>query len=270
MDHQKLLLFLSQVITIREKSGTADRDLFDCLQHFTRKPLADFVALALETEQPFEEFHAEILSAFIPSRIANQLRFDTVNRLQGEEEPLASYVQEMRMQAEVLQMNMSERQLVDTIVANLNVKTRSLLSYEARPRTLQGLLQLCVSAQDYQLADARRPKGSSRNSFASLFYNADRQELPKPRVHAVQVPCAPAQTSTCNQAISGNVQTLPGMVFSDPPAQPRAPNVTQPPPSFARPAVPIPPAPHRSRGVQCYLCNQYGHVVRDCPSRPKN
>ena len=275
LDHNLLLQFLLHVIRIREKSGCPDEDLFDCLQHFTQRPLADFVAIALEQGDSFEDFHTEVLSALLPSRIANQLRYETLNRLQGEDEALTTYVQEMRNQVEVLQMGLSERQLVDTIISNSNAKTRSLLSMDNRPRTLQGLLRLCISAQDLLYADARRPKGSSRNSFSRFFAE---KTSDRARVHAVEVPTVDVNhVSVPTYTISATTNSIPPVPsFSNvnaasaqvPPSAPQL-DLSRPPPTVPNGSS-VPKTAHRKRDPQCFLCQQYGHMVRNCPTRPKN
>lgn len=252
LDHQVLLQFLAQALLIREKAGWSDEELLDCLQHFTRRPLADFVTSALVQHLTFDKFHEEVLSALLPLRIGNQLRFDTLNRLQGEDETLISYVQEMRIQAQVLQLRLSERQLVDQIISNVNPKTRALIAYNDKPKSLHGLLQLCINAQDYQYADSHRPRTSNRSSFTKLFSSEQRFE--KARVHNLG---------------SRPEESRPPMAVATFP-----PDVSRPPPqnSNSQSGSNKFVSDNGRRVMRCFHCSELGHISRNCPNKnqPKN
>jgi hypothetical protein len=71
---------------------------------------------ALSDRHSFERFHEQLLTRFVPARQLSHLRVERYERVQANNEPLASYIQSVREAALVLRITETESQVVSRII----------------------------------------------------------------------------------------------------------------------------------------------------------
>lgn len=236
LDRELLLKFIGRILRMKEQPHLQDEELFDCIFPFTSPPLSDLIRSAMDQPLTFEEFHTELLRQFFPRA---SFAYSRVDRRQGETESLSSYVQDIIFSARVLKVRMTEKELVDTVLANLNSVSRNHCAFQQRPTTLGELNQLCVISQDYALADQNRPKEAAKNSIYQSI-------LP-------------------NKISTNHIDPQPIEVKLDPTVDNNKDPVNSQPAKFGA----------EKKVFKCFRCDKIGHTARFCRSKlddvpPKN
>ena len=65
-----------------------------CIRDRCKPPLKDRVLESLSSQLPVEELHTTLIKYFIPTGIYEELKRNTVLRVQGDHETLAHYIAE--------------------------------------------------------------------------------------------------------------------------------------------------------------------------------
>jgi hypothetical protein len=138
-----------------------DSAIYEIVYPYCRGELLAFVTKAITGRLSFETFHAQLLGQFIPSRQLSQLRVERYERVQGEEEPLASYVQSIRYSALTLRIRETEAQVVERIVEALTPAQRACFIFKLlqRPLSNSSSWSLCTGIS---LMWIRRERGNRR------------------------------------------------------------------------------------------------------------
>ena len=118
-----------------------------------KPPLRDRVLESLNSTLPVEELHTTIIKYFIPTGIYEEIKRNTVLRVQGAHERLAHYIADIRESSRLLQVDWTEKQLVDTILVGLSPEERSRLALISRPLTFADLEQCSVHSSNVWYAD---------------------------------------------------------------------------------------------------------------------
>jgi len=147
--------FLLKVINIC-KVG----QISELLYPYCRGELLTCLNQALEEREQFDHFHARLLHHFIPARQLSILRMEKYERVQGEQESLAMYVQAVRDAALVLQITECEAEVVARIVQGLNPTQRARFVFQAPPSTFAQLEQLAVVDRNVIYADSTKANRS--------------------------------------------------------------------------------------------------------------
>jgi hypothetical protein len=133
-----------------------DSAIYEIMYPYCRGELLAFVTKALTVLRSFETFHALLLGQFIPSRQLSQLRVDRYVRVQGEGEPLATYVQSIRDAGLMLRIRETEAQVVERIVEGLTPAHRARYDFQAPPFSFRQLEQLAVVDRNIAYTDQTR------------------------------------------------------------------------------------------------------------------
>ncbi|KAG8265203.1 hypothetical protein J6590_100004 [Homalodisca vitripennis] len=128
-----LLAFLQEAFKIQEFPGMTDLVLMEILAPFCLRPLSDRLLDCLKRRASFDEFHAQVIEYFIPGRVMERLRVERIYRPQAPGETLSQFVGEIRGVAQILRLDLSERQLVDIILEGINLEDRCRLVFCTRP-----------------------------------------------------------------------------------------------------------------------------------------
>jgi hypothetical protein len=155
---QDLLKFITIAIKIKTCLEMPDAQLFQLLFPYSHGLLSEKIQKAMKLNSSFDTFHADLIYSFIPSRMLSLFEQERFYRLQNEGEPLSTYIHNIRENAQVLRLNKSECQIVDTILEGLNPLERQRILFQNRPRNFAELDDLCIHAQNFQFADMQRKR----------------------------------------------------------------------------------------------------------------
>ena len=152
----QLLVFLTEVIRIRDLSMLTDSQLLELIFPHCLDALAGKVMAALQGAWEFERLHREILECFIPRRLFDQLQREKYERLQREGETFATYICSVKDAARVLRLPVSERDVVNNIIEGLAPTQRSRFVVQAMPTNYRELDQLAILDQNLTFANQQR------------------------------------------------------------------------------------------------------------------
>ena len=79
----KLLAFIKYLLQIKDLQQLSDREILQVLLPKCRPPLKDRVQVSLSSQHPVEELHTTLIRHFIPTGIYEELKQNTVLRVQG-------------------------------------------------------------------------------------------------------------------------------------------------------------------------------------------
>ena len=154
------------------KRQLSDCQILQVLLPKCRPPLKDRVQESLSSQHPVEELHTTLIRHFIPTGIYEDLKRNTVLRVQGAHERLTHYISEIRESSLLLKVNWSEQQLVETILVGLSPEERSRLALINRPNTFAELEQCCIHSSNVWYSDQNRrallPQTQRRNETQPL------------------------------------------------------------------------------------------------------
>ena len=152
----KLLNFIKYLLQIKDLQQLNDWQILQVLLPKCKPPLRDRVLESLSSTLPGEELHTTIIKHFIPTGIYEEIKRNTVLRVQGAHERLAHYIADIRESSRLLQVNWSEKQLVDTILVGLSPEERSRLALINRLHTFADLEQCSIHSSNVWYADQNR------------------------------------------------------------------------------------------------------------------
>lgn len=150
-----LLKFLKTCINVRNSFPSLCMDFLTLLIPYTSGPLHDCLLRHIVTND-FNSFHRETLNLFIPVRQFQSLKTNLFLRCQSVGEPLASFIISVKEAAQVLLLDVTEKDVVNNIIEGLNPEVRSCLVFSSRPSTYAELDRLCVEVMNVQFTDAQR------------------------------------------------------------------------------------------------------------------
>jgi hypothetical protein len=146
------------VLKMRHVRQMREDGIYDMMFPYCRGELLACVTNTLVNRESFENVHVRLLREFIPSR---QLRMDVYERVQGEGDCLASYVQAISDAALVLRIQENEAQMVERIVEGFSPSQRTRLVFQTPPPSLRHLEQLTALDRNILYADRRRTRQSA-------------------------------------------------------------------------------------------------------------
>ncbi|XP_063227204.1 uncharacterized protein LOC134533635 [Bacillus rossius redtenbacheri] len=168
----KFLHFLQLIVKLRQSNSLHEAQLLEIIYPFTLGPLAERTNLAISQNLTFDKYHEDILSFFIPSRLLTQLQLSHFNRLQKPGEPLAVYVNEVKEAAAIFRLQVSEQEVINTILDGLSPEERSRLVFLSKPSSFSELDRMCIHSQNVRFADYHRnthfPQSSSFKQSKNL------------------------------------------------------------------------------------------------------
>jgi stress-induced morphogen len=96
----------------------------------------------IEFQFDLAQFHGDVLRFFIPKRLFEKLKQFMFGRVQRKDESFSSYVNSVKDAAVVLQLPVSENEIVSNIVEGLNPTQRSRFVFKLLSDNLAALDRL--------------------------------------------------------------------------------------------------------------------------------
>jgi len=153
-----LLQLLGGMLRLKDFGELRDQELLRLMVPHCRGPLADRLSGSLSSKMSVEDFHAQVLSFFIPARLLDQLKTDMFYRPQLNNESMAGYIGSVKDAWRVLRLPMRETEVVEVVLEGLAPAERSRLVMGSRPKSFDDLDRLCIYSQSIKLADGQRAR----------------------------------------------------------------------------------------------------------------
>lgn len=233
---QKLVTFLKGLLDIKDIPHVTDDQALTVLLAYVRPPLKDRVQDAVNNQLSIDRLHTQIIQHFIPTGIYDELKRNTVMRTQGHGERLANFIAEVRQAARVLKVDLTEFELVETILSRLSPEERSRLALISRPRNFTELEQCCIYSSNVWYADQNRK---------NLRANDPSRTQTQPTI------TFPNTRNALNP--QNNSESTP----------------TNRNHTHRKSWTPSRPNMHPNETPRCYNCNERGHYSRNCRKEKK-
>ena len=199
LEISELLLFLRNLSELRTQTNLNTNQIYELLPGFTTQPLLSKVLECKNTSCNLDQLHSQIISTFLPVTLREKLKQDLVLRPQKPREPLSIYINEIKINSQILQTGFSESEIVSLIKIGLCPEIRNKLIFETNPTSFKDLDQLCISVNNIQYNDFLRnqlfnPSGTHQKgpiSENSSNYN------PNKKVHYTSVQNQHSDVKTC-------------------------------------------------------------------------
>lgn len=241
LEIKPLISFLRDMITIKNETNLTDTQLFEILPSYSRAPLSTKILQCKNQGLSIDSLHQNIIATFIPIILREKLKQELVYRPQLPNEPLSLYINEIKINNQMLKTGLSEPELISFIINGLRPEVRNQILFENNPQSFEDLDRLClnlnnVSYNDYvrnQLAVNRNPN----HNFMPHYAQQNNFQPYKPRPNL--------QQNQPQQYRSNLQQSNPRHHFNA--------------------------ARNQSQEIKtCYNCNRKGHIARQCFRNQKN
>lgn len=120
--------------------------------------LGDIVSLLVEEQRGLSELRARVLASRLSARLRSELINKYLFRVQHQGETVAHYVGEVRTAATALDVNISEGEVVTSIIQGLCPEDRSRVVFGKEPATFRELEELLVKIEGVRQGDMRRAR----------------------------------------------------------------------------------------------------------------
>lgn len=148
LNTEKLLKFLQNLCKIQKECSLTENDIFSLVSPYVQGPLLNKLLECKSKNYSLKHLQKELLEYFVPLSLREKLKNDLVLRPQHTNEPLAIYIEQIKMFNEILQCTYTEQELVSIIKAGINPKCRNSLTFSNNPISFQDLDALCVNSQN--------------------------------------------------------------------------------------------------------------------------
>lgn len=182
-----LLHFLRNLIKITTETSLTQFELYELLPNYCRGPLLNKVIMFKKSGLPISCLHQDILNTFVPITLLEKLKQDLIYRPQLNDEPVAGYISEIKINSQILKSHLSEKDTVTFIRNGLHPDVRNRLIFEQNPTSFADLDRLCINSNNVAYSDYVRNSMSSssqmlRNNVSQS--NNFRFKQPNPVVNA--------------------------------------------------------------------------------------
>lgn len=171
LDINELLYFLENLLKLKKQTNMSDSEILLLIQSYTVSPLLDEVLECISVDATVKQLHKQILLRFITVSLRERMKHELVFRPQLVGEPLSLYISEVRCYSEVLQCEIPELELVDSILCGINPEDRRKLVFEKSPRSFKDLDNLCIAIQNANYNDFMRTRNNQQPPIISQPYH---------------------------------------------------------------------------------------------------
>lgn len=146
--------------------------VFQVIYPLTKGRLSRFVCEAISSRQTVNEFKKWLLEQHMSCRARNELRSQYFYRVQGSEEPLAQYVEQVRIAMRALCIPVTEDEAVNNVLEGMRPVDRSRVLFARKPATFQELDKLVSDMMAVQISDEMRASCSKEASSSGRDFNS--------------------------------------------------------------------------------------------------
>lgn len=151
-----LLQFLSMLFKVKRETSLTDSQIIELFIPKTLSPLQNILLTCKSST--IEYLQTEILKAFIPFNLRENLVRDLVNRPQNIGEPLSMYIENIKEYSTILNCKYSESDLVQMLKVGINPVERANLVFASKIETFHDLEQACVHSQNVAYSNYLRSR----------------------------------------------------------------------------------------------------------------
>lgn len=132
------------------------RSFYKLLFPLVSGSLSDLVSASMESSASLSELRARVLSQRLTAWDLNHLVNQHVFRVQGHNESLDDYINEVKIAVQALETKLSEREVVASIVRGMKPEDRGRVLFGERPTTYADLENLGYEIEGVSRADTMR------------------------------------------------------------------------------------------------------------------
>lgn len=136
LDINKLLQFLRSFVKIGQKTSLSQTELYQVLPSHCLGPLLNKILKARKNNLSLEALQIDILTTFIPVTLREKLIHDLSFRPKFHREPLAVYISEVKLNAEILKTFLTETDIVAFIRNGIHPEIRNKLIFVKKPNNI--------------------------------------------------------------------------------------------------------------------------------------
>jgi len=175
LEIKPLLQFLRNLISIQVETSLTAGELYEILPIYSTPPLTSKILESKSNGESLEKLHTDILNSYIPITLREKLKQDLIFRPQKPQEQLSIYINEIKINSQVLRSNLDENELVTFIKNGILPEIRNKLVFEKSPQTFKDLDQLCINLNNVHFNDYVRD-----SMFSNSATSAYQSSTPKP------------------------------------------------------------------------------------------
>lgn len=151
-----LLEFLRMIFKVKRETSLIDYQIIELFIPKTLSPLQNILLSCKNST--IEYLQTEILKAFVPFNLRENLVRDLVNRPQNVGEPLSMYIESIKEYSTILNCKYSESDLVQMLKIGINPTERANLVFASKIETFHDLEQACVHSQNVAYSNYLRSR----------------------------------------------------------------------------------------------------------------
>lgn len=197
-DERDLIRFLKTLRPIFEVAPMCSTEVIKLITPKVTGQLFQIWIEAVSARVNWETLHCKILDYFLPPLRLRELHLSEIERPQRREEQFVEYVEDVIASAFALRANLSEREVIDSVLSKCAPNTRSHFSFDFRPSTICELRNLAGRVSSSVNAE-RRYFGVG----ASHLYG-ERSRPSPPRNHPAPAPATRSQQYGASRGQNSN------------------------------------------------------------------
>lgn len=156
LNTSEFLDFISQTIKLKLETNLTDSQILSLIVGYTQGPLLTKILELKSVSNDLDIVHTSLLNYFLPPGLREHLKRDLVLRPQFNNEPLAVYIDSVKMNSKILKLNYSESELVESIKFGICPADRAKLVFMNNPQSFADLDQVVINSHNVLYNDFER------------------------------------------------------------------------------------------------------------------
>lgn len=136
--------------------GVAHSVILQLLYPLAQGALSQIIADVLHSKGTLGDLRKRVIQGRVTQRVKQELIGKYLLRVQSHEETLEQYIEAVRTAISALEVDMTEREVVDNILEGIKPDDRSRLIFSSRPTTFRELEGLVSRIEGIRFADQKR------------------------------------------------------------------------------------------------------------------
>lgn len=178
-DPQNILDFLDKVDDLRESRGVTSEELFTSAHDLFSNEASKWLRAIKKTIFTWDELVLKLKKEFLPSDFEYQMTQQLRNRKQGVNEDISSFIMDIEFMYRRIDVNVSERDIINQILRNLNPFFASHIALDDYPN-LTLLRERCKKVQELQQLHERYKTPFVPQQRTFINHNVSANNKPTP------------------------------------------------------------------------------------------